>query len=333
MDIISVLLIVLVSIGMLTFVYLIISSFTIKKFVEIINLEIDCQASYIIATVKNLGREDLKAEDIKVYVENQEANIFLNPSILYPNQIGKVYITFIPPSLSYNVYKVDFLIEGRRITRNVNYFCESLLLSQQNANLTFVAYSTPHWVVFNYITGNYLIYQSTDGDLNAELGPSEGVAPILQNINNYTIQTSWSSWNNRPVDSPIIIVKNPSKNSIWIFNWTDPHGSFLFRLYPVENAIDDFLVFWEDLYNPFNPSSRLDDWKDHVVRVTLLPGNVYRIAVYLAKGGYKHQFYVATISPNPLSGTLAYEKPYSAYWSNYNNGYYDEYRVYTVKIS
>jgi hypothetical protein len=32
----------------------------------------------------------------------------------------------------------------------------------------------------------------------------------------------------------------------------------------------------------------------------LLPGNVYRIAVYLAKGGYKHQFYVATKNPNPL---------------------------------
>jgi hypothetical protein len=80
----------------------------------------------------------------------------------------------------------------------------------------------------------------------------------LQNINNYAIQTSLSSWNNRPVNSPIIIVKIPSRNSIWIFNWTDPHGSFLFRLYHVENAIDDFLVFWEDLYNPFSPSS-LDD--------------------------------------------------------------------------
>jgi hypothetical protein len=129
--------------------------------------------SYIIATVKNLGREDIKTEDIKVYVENQEANVFLNPSILYPNQIGKVYITFIPPSMEYNIYKVVFLIEGRRITRNVKYFCKLLLLSQQNANLTLVAYSTLHWVVFNYITGNYLIYQSTDGDLNAELEPSE----------------------------------------------------------------------------------------------------------------------------------------------------------------
>ena len=210
MDIISTLLIVFVSIGIFTLIYLIVSNFTIKKFVEIVDLEVDCQSSYVIATVRNLGREDIKAEDIKVLVENQEVNVFLNPSILYPNQIGKVYITFIPSQINY-VYKVEFLIGGRRITRNVKYFCESLLLSPQNANLTFVAYSTPHWVVFNYITGNYLIYQSTDGDLNAELGPSEGVAPILQNINNYTIQTSWSSWNNRPVDSPIIIVKNLQK--------------------------------------------------------------------------------------------------------------------------
>ncbi len=332
MDIISTLLIVFVSVGIFTLIYLIITSSTIKKFIEIVNfLEVDCQLSYVVATVRNLGREDIKVEDIKVLIENQETNTSLNPSILYPNQTEKVYITFIPSQINY-IYRVGFLIGERRITRNVKYFCESLLIYPQNANLTFVAYSTPHWVVFNYITGNYLIYQSTDGDLNAEFEHSEGTAPILQNIDNYTIQTSWSSWNNRPVNSPIIIVKNPSKNSIWVFNWTDPYGSFLFRLYPVENAIDDFLVFWEDLYNPFNPPSSLDDWKDHVVRVTLLPGNVYRIAVYIAKGEYKHQSYVATTS-NPLSGTLAYEKPYGAYWSNYNNGYYDEYLVYTIKIS
>ena len=332
MDILSILLIVFIVISIISFAYFIVSSLGIKKFFQLLDLEVDCQNSSIVATIKNLGNEDIRAEDIKVYIDNQEATISLDPTILTPHQIGKIYIFFIPSQINI-IYRIDFYIWGRRITSNIKYPCESLLLSLQNANLTFVAYSTPHWVVFNYVTGNYLIYQSTNGDLSAELGPSEGIAPILQNISNYTIQTSWSSWDNRPVNSPIIIVKNPSKNSLWIFNWTDPHGSFLFRVYPVENAIDDFLVFWEDLYNPFNPPSSLDDWKDHVVRVTLLPVNTYRIAVYLAKGGYKHQFYIATKSPNPLNGTLAYEKPYGAYWSNYNNGYYDEYKVYTIKIS
>jgi len=98
MDIISTLLIIFVSIGIFTLIYLIISSFTIKKFVEIINLEVDCQSSYVIATIKNLGREDLKAEDIKVFVENQEANIFLNPSILLSKSNWKSLHNFYPIS-------------------------------------------------------------------------------------------------------------------------------------------------------------------------------------------------------------------------------------------
>jgi len=101
-----------------------------------------------------------------------------------------------------------------------------------------------------------------------------------------------------------------------------------FRLQPIPNAVDDFLIFWEDLFNPLHPPSSVDDWKDHVVRVTLLPGSTYRLAVYLAKGGYKHQFFVATTNPNPLAGTFAYEKPYGAYWSNVVGGYYEEYQVY-----
>ncbi|MEM1634289.1 MAG: hypothetical protein QW714_01005 [Nanopusillaceae archaeon] len=180
--------------------------------------------------------------------------------------------------------------------------------------------------------GKYIIYRSVDGDLTAENISSEGNIPIYSNLYNFTIQTSWSSWDNRPVDSPVIIFKNPDLTKIWIFNWTDPHGNFSFRMYPIQSAVDDMLIFWEDLFNPFSPPSSLDDWKDHVVRVTILPNNTYRVAVHLAKGGYKHQFYVFTSSPNPLEGRLVYEKPYGQRFSNVNNGFYDEVYYYIVSL-
>jgi len=42
----------------------------------------------------------------------------------------------------------------------------------------------------------------------------------------------------------------------------------------------------------------------HVVRVILLSGNIYRVAIYLTKDNYKHQFYIAT----KLNSTLADKK-------------------------
>ena len=85
----------------------------------------------------------------------------------------------------------------------------------------------------------------------------------------------------------------------------------------------DFLVFWEDIFNPYHPHS-LDDWKDHVVRVTVFTNGTYRIAVYMAKGGYSHEFYLNVTSEVPLTGNLVYRKPFSRYWTYYSSGYYRE---------
>lgn len=199
-------------------------------------------------------------------------------------------------------------------------------------NITLVAFSSPHWVVIDYYFGKYMIFQSVDNDFIAERGPAFGEIPIYTNRNNFVIQLSSSSWQARPIDSPIIIFKNPNITTIWIFNWTDPWGSHLFRVYPFDGAIDDMLIFWEDLFNPFNPPPSLDDWKDHVLRLTVLENNKYRIAVYLAKGGYKHQFYAFTKSSNPLEGELVYEKPHRVTLRNYVNNYYDEVYWYIVDL-
>lgn len=113
MDILSILLIVFIVISIISFVYFIISSIGIKKFFQLLDLEVDCQNSSIVATIKNLGNEDIRVEDIKVYIDNQEATISLDPTILTPHQIGKIYIFFIPSQIN-TIYKIDFYIWGRR---------------------------------------------------------------------------------------------------------------------------------------------------------------------------------------------------------------------------
>ncbi|MHC1600797.1 MAG: hypothetical protein ACXQTI_00985 [Candidatus Nezhaarchaeales archaeon] len=67
----------------------------------------------------------------------------------------------------------------------------------------------------------------------------------------------------------------------------------------------------------------MDDWKDHVVRVTSFTNGTYRIAVFMAKGGYSHKFYVGVDKPweSLPSQTPVYQKSFGAYWSNINGGY------------
>lgn len=331
--IISIILMIIIVISLAAPIYFLSTSPIKRKLIEVIDVVMDCSIYKVVVNVRNSGNVEITQGDIRVYIDDQEVPKSVSHEVIYPNSIGTIFVNFIPSSIEKYTYTISVQAQNR-VSTTFQYTCGAgILLNPENANLTFVAYSTPHWVVFNYITGEYLFYHSNDGDLTAEEGPVAGSVPILQGISEYTIQTSWSPWENRPIDSPILIIKNPSLTTTWVFNWTDPHGSFLFRLQPVENAIDDFLIFWEDLFNPLHPPSSVDDWKDHVVRVTLLPGNKYRLAVYLAKGGYKHQFFVATTNPNPLTGTFAYEKPYGEYWSNVVGGYYEEYRVYYITIT
>ncbi len=330
----SFLIIAILSIVLIGGIAFLIFSLSKVKTLEILNVEVDCSTSKIFIDFIVRATEEIKKDNIKVFVENYQYPFQLEPNVLAPHSYGKITIDFLPPSVEKIDFWIRIFVDGTKIERPFKFACGSVVsIQKQRANLTFVAFSSPHWVVFSYIFGDYYLYASNNGDLIAEQGPYIGKVPIYENTNSFTIQTSWSSWENRPINSPIIIFKNPNPKDTWIFNWTDPHGTFLFKLNPVENAIEDMLIFWEDLFNPFNPPSRVDDWKDHVVRVTLIPPNTYRLAVFIAKGGYKHQFYVSTLNQNPLEGTLAYEKPYGAWWGNKVGDYWEEYKVYSINVS
>ena len=199
-----------------------------------------------------------------------------------------------------------------------------------------------HWVFFNFITGQYYFYSYPGVARNPAEGPYAGHAPILRNTDKYLLTCDWVPWSQRPVDSPVVIVYNPTRGlKTWRFTWIEPHGYDVFVLPPVarkpSEVIYDFLVFWEDLWNPFRPPSQVDDWKDHVVRVTLYANGTVRLQVYIAKGGYLHVFRHQTSLANAdtlgyslcpgsthcygfcrTGPTSAYDycKPHGAFWSN-----------------
>lgn len=330
----SMLLIAVIIVSLIGLIWVFISLMTPKVIISSVSKPIvDCQRGFAKLYIEYVGKTNLTKTNLKVFIDGTELKDYLYNL----NDYGSYAEIEIPLGYGKREDNNEILLTayGSSYKFLLTHGCgkvQSIFIPLEFRNLSLVAYSSPHWVVIDYVNGKYLIYRSTNGDLTAEEGPIEGNIPIYSNLYNFTIQTSWSSWDSRPVDSPVLIFKNPDLTNTWIFNWTDPHGTFRFRIYPVQNAIDDMLIFWEDLFNPFSPPSSLDDWKDHVVRVTILPNNTYRIAVHLAKGGYKHQFYVFTSSPNPLEGRLVYEKPYNQAFSNVNNGFYDEVYYYIVSL-
>ncbi len=190
------------------------------------------------------------------------------------------------------------------------------------ANTSSTVPDRTHWVIFDYVTGEYWLYSNYSVTNPPQL-VEHGYAPILHGVNAYTITTTGVSFADRPVDSPIVIVINPTyAERDWDFNWTSyTLGSGVttvtFHLEKLSgDVVVDFLVFWEDLYNPAAPGT-LDDWKDHVVRVTQFANGTFRIAVYLAKGGYAHNFYIGVKEPysNISASTALYTKPFGATWA------------------
>lgn len=74
----------------------------------------------------------------------------------------------------------------------------------------------------------------------------------------------------------------------------------------------------------------MDDWKDHVVRFSRITPNIYRVAVYLGKGGYKHGFQLFVNQTDPLDAENVYNKSHGAWIANQDDGVYREYQSYYV---
>jgi len=83
-------------------------------------------------------------------------------------------------------------------------------------------------------------------------------------------------------------------------------------------AVFDWIIVWEDLVGSNPPGSpNIDGNGDEWFRVTYFPNGTWRIAGYIASGGYRHAVYIGN--------TLIYDKPYNTAWTNVQNGVYYEF--------
>ncbi len=280
--------------------------------------------------VRNLGSTGVKIRE--VYIDDPYGRVILAyhcNAYVPPKEVSKVIVPsiYLTKAVGRGLRKVRVKIVSE--AGGIAYSLETPEIRLASSSTVYLALKAvryderkTHWVIFNYVTGKYFLYDNTSGVVK---GPYVGVAPILNRVDEYTITNSWVDWSNRPVDSPIVIVVNPTGGEQdWVFTWHAAGRTSKFLLRKLAGFKEaDFLVFWEDLFNPYHPRS-LDDWMDHVIRVTLFTNGTYRIAVYVAKGGYSHEFYLYVTSSLPLKGDLIYRKPFRAYWWFRSGGYYLE---------
>ncbi len=289
----------------------------------------------LVLYVSNVGSSEAYVNSVIVRSEGGGAYVIHVGEEIEPGEVKAVVI----PSLvisQLNSSSVEVIFNLAEGPSSEGTFKVRLPPARPNVLISLLAYRNRdrdyyHWVVFNYLTGVYRLYDYSGGSTS---GPYTGLAPILSGISEYTISTTWKPWSERPIDSPVVIVINPTRaDTEWFFTWRDPHGTWVFYLQPLSGEKEiDFLVFWEDLFNPFNPPGSVDDWRDHVVRVTVFSNSTYRIAVYMAKGGYSHEFYLNVTSEVPVEGNLIYRKPFGSFWSRYDSGVgaYVEYLYYII---
>lgn len=181
-----------------------------------------------------------------------------------------------------------------------------------------------HWFVFDYTKAYFQLY----GDYGID-GTSlvlEGYALMIEGVNEYNLTGRGFRQNltfteaRSMIGSPAIFVLNPTYAEYdWTFAWKDAKGTWIFHVPELEGDVElDYLLFWEDLYYPPEPPDpdNLDDWKDHVVRVTIFTNGTYRLAVYIAKGDFMHRLYLPAQKPYETipSQNEVYEKNFLERW-------------------
>ncbi len=274
----------------------------------------ECDRWLVDVLVRNTGGVNVSSDEIDVYVDGEPRFFLMEEDPLRPQSHTRIEVPYFGQASREQVtvrYNVDR-------TRQFSWPCGEADFSNQMAFTAWTG-SDAHWVSYNYVDRNYSFYSSDEEDLNAEEGPASGDIVVVEDQDNYTIQTGISTWADRPVDTPVVLVQNPDPSEEWTFTWRDPRGNWTFHVPPVPDATVDYLMYWEDLYNPYDPPGSVDDWKDHVVRVSYIPPQIYRVAPYLGKGGYKHSFYLSVEQNNPLNGTNVYNKSHGEWLANSEN--------------
>ncbi len=146
-----------------------------------------------------------------------------------------------------------------------------------------------HWVYINLVTGGYRLKYIAGSDERE----ATGKATFIRDSN--TLDLSSMSWEERYALGPVVIFINPyyaSKD--YTIRVIDIHGGE--KVYTLRKLVDgpdkvslDIVALWEDLWWP-GTTSDLDNYVDHVVRLTIFVNNTARIEVLHASGCYLHMF-------------------------------------------
>ena len=149
-----------------------------------------------------------------------------------------------------------------------------------------------HYVKINLITGEYeFIYIDGPNDVRR----ATGYAKVFKDIN--VLDLRKLSWEERYALGPVVVFINPhfavKDYEVTIINT----GGGVIRI-PVKKLVDDkrlvgldAIACWEDLWWP-NTGASLDDYRDHVVRITVFTNNTIRIEVIHTAAGYIHVFFI-----------------------------------------
>jgi hypothetical protein len=144
-----------------------------------------------------------------------------------------------------------------------------------------------HWVYVNLATGEYRVRYLSGSTVRE----ARGYARVLLNAS--TLDLSKLSWSERYALGPVVIMVNPymatRDYTVTIIDINGGvHQFILHRLVDdPSQVVLDAAAFWEDLWWPGTTAS-LDNYIDHVIRVTVFANKTARVEVLHASGCYLH---------------------------------------------
>ena len=148
-----------------------------------------------------------------------------------------------------------------------------------------------HYIRLNLVTGEYeMIYIA-----GTTVKTASGRAKVFTETNR--LDLSRLSWKKRYDLGPVIVFLNPyfavKPYSVTVVNIHGrPFTATLKSLVPDKTLVGlDAVVFWEDLWWPGTGAS-LDNYIDHVVRITAFTNDTVRIEVIHASGCYLHMLFI-----------------------------------------
>ena len=155
-----------------------------------------------------------------------------------------------------------------------------------------------HWLYVDVATGRYKFRYIGGSNIQS----LEGTARVITNSNTLNLKSMEGDEIYRL--GPVVIIVNPYRAShdysVTVIDIRNRSHEFNLKglIDDPSIVVIDAVILWEDLWRP-NTTSSLDNYIDHVIRVTIFTNSTARIEVMRASGCYLHMF---MYSPRGLPG-------------------------------